>query len=530
MKTRYLSVLTLVLVFLLVACNLPKKNVATLPISTSPLNGSPPELTDQPYATMNATQPIIPDPTSQPYLTVTPQVTTANSTSTATIPSHGLTQYNLDAIFDYSQHSLSVLETISYVNNNTVELPDLILVVEPNLWMGSFTLVSLNWENGESIDNYDLIDDQMRIPFSQPLQPGDGFVIKINYQLVIPELQPASESVRPVPYGYSARQTNIVDWYPYIPPYRNGEGWLVHPDWYFGEHQVFDVADFHVKITLTEPVQDLLIAASAPAEQDGESYSYHLEAARTFALSAGTEYLLQTANAGDVTIYSYSFPYDKYAGLEVLQNTVDALQLYSQLFMPYPHASLSVVEADFLDGMEYDGLFFLSHGFYDLYDGTPKGYLTFIAAHETAHQWWYGLVGNDQALEPWLDEALCTYMEHVFYENIYSDYPPRSGASLVNWWWYYRVDFYNPGGWVDSAIYDFNQYRSYRDAIYLNGAKFLEDLRDLIGDQAFFAFLGDYARKNTHGIATTVDFFDILRNHTNQDLSGLISEYFQFSK
>ncbi|MFZ2095374.1 MAG: M1 family aminopeptidase, partial [Anaerolineales bacterium] len=359
---------------------------------------------------------------------------------------------------------------------------------------------------------------------------GDGLGIRINYQLEIPQLQAPSEENRPVPYGYSTRQTNIVDWYPYLPPYRIGEGWLAHPRWYFGEHQVYDVADFHVKIALAEPVQDLVIAASAPAEQDGDSYSYHLESARTFALSAGTEYLLQTTRVGDVTINNYSFPYDEQAGQEVLKNTAAALELYSQLFMPYPHTSLSVVEADFLDGMEYDGLIFLSHGFYNLYDGTPKGYLTFIAAHETAHQWFYGIVGNDQAMEPWLDEALCTYMEHVFYEKIYPDYPPSSGESLVNWWWYYRVDFYNPSGWVDNSIYDFSQYRPYRDAIYLNGVKFLEDLRNLIGDQAFFDFLRDYTHKNAHSIATTEDFFTILRNHTTQDLNGLISEYFQFSK
>jgi aminopeptidase N len=180
--------------------------------------------------------------------------------------------------------------------------------------------------------------------------------------------------------------------------------------------------------------------------------------------------------------------------------------------------------------MEYDGLFFLSHGFFDLYDGTPKGYLTFISAHETAHQWWYGLVGNDQALEPWLDEALCTYMERIFYENVYADSPPGSGETLVDWWWYYRVNFYNPSGWVDGSIYDFNLFRPYRDAIYLNGAKFLEDLRNLIGDQAFFAFLRDYANKNTYGIATAADFFSILRTHTLKDLDPLITTYFQHTK
>jgi aminopeptidase N len=287
------------------------------------------------------------------------------------------------------------------------------------------------------------------------------------------------------------------------------------------------VADFDVHLTLVESVSDLLVAASAPAEQDGLEYRYHLGPARTFAFSVSTEYLLQTTIVGDVTVNSYSFPYDQKAGEQVLHDTAAALELYNRILMPYQHSSLTVVEADFLDGMEYDGLYFLSRGFYNLYDGTPQGYLTFIAAHETAHQWWYGLVGNDQALEPWLDEAMCTYMEHVFYENVYTDYQTSTGESIVDWWWYYRVNFYDPSGKVNSAIYDFNLFRPYRDAVYLNGAKFFQDLRTLVGDEAFFAFLKDYANREANHIASADDFFVILRNYTTKDMSGLLATYFK---
>jgi len=438
--------------------------------------------------------------------------------------------YDLDAIFDYAQHSLAVSEAIRYVNYTQETIFDLILVVEPNLWPGGFSLVTITWDNGGNINNYEIKDDQLHIPLPQPLKSGEKLGLNINYKLELPEIPVPSELNRPLPYGYTARQTNIVDWYPHIPPYLDGEGWVVHPRWRFGENQVFTVADFQVKVTLSEPVQGLVVAASAPVVQDGDSYTYHLADARSFALSVSTEYFVQTTIVGNVTINSYVFPVDKNGGLEVLHNTADALKLYSNLIMPYPHITLSVVEADFLDGMEYDGLFFLSQDFFYLYNGTPKGYLTSIAAHETAHQWWYGLVGNDQALEPWLDEALCTYMELIFYANVYADYPPGSGESLVDWWWYYRVNFYNPNGWVDGSIYDFDQFRPYRDAIYLNGAKFLEDLRNLIGDQTFFAFLRDYANKNANGIATTADFFTILRNHTSKNLDGLLTKYFQNSK
>ncbi len=458
--------------------------------------------------------PASPAPTSPTY--PTPDVTPES-----------LTRYDLEALFDYSAHTLAVTETIRYLNSTSQELTELVLVVEPNRSAGGFELTSLTWEDVLVVPAYDLKDNQLRIPLGQPLEVGERLNLTLRYQLSVPPISAASDTNRPIPYGYTVRQTNLVDWYPFVPPYLPGKGWLVHTPYKFGEHQVYDMAVFQVRLTLAEPVAHLLVAASAPAVIEGRRYTYESFYGRTFALSAGNEYLLQSTQVGEVTINSYTFPYDKYAGLEVLHNTAAALQLYSALFGPYPHTSLSVVEADFLDGMEYDGLFFLSHGFYDLYDGTPKGYLTFIAAHETAHQWWYGLVGNDQAMEPWLDEALCTYMEHVFYENVYAEYPPRSGQSLVNWWWYYRVDFYQPAGWVDSTIYDFTKYRSYRDAVYLNGAQFLEQLRNQTGDEAFFAFLRDYAHQFTGKIATSQDFFSILRKHTHADLIDLLAQYFQ---
>jgi hypothetical protein len=500
--------------------------------SQKPINQETPKATLTPpiSAPVVDSTPVTPNPAT-PDVTIPLQVPPIFAENTSpTPPINPRTQYNLDAVFNYNQHSLEITETINYVNSTTESLANLILVVEANRRPTAFTLESLTWQGGENIEAYDLTGDRLKIPLPDGLVSGEGVIITIKYALEIPEIAPPSDESRPLPYGYTERQTNIVDWYPYIPPYQPGKGWLVNKNWWFGEHQVLDIADYQVTLTLAEPVQDLVIAASAPAQQDGDTYTYHLQAARSFALSASNEYLVQTASAGDVTIYSYSFPYDKSAAAEVLQNTADALQLFSQLIMPYPHSTLSVVEADFLDGMEYDGLYFLSHGFYNLYDGTPKGYLTFIAAHETAHQWWYGLVGNDQALEPWLDEAMCTYMEHIFYENIYADYPPGSGQSLVDWWWYYRINFYEPTGWVDGTIYDFNQFRPYRDAVYLNGAKFLDDLRILIGDEVFYAFLRDYAEQEKLNVATATDFFAVLRAHTNQDLDELLAQYFQVAK
>ncbi len=309
-----------------------------------------------------------------------------------------------------------------------------------------------------------------------------------------------------------------MDWYPFLPPYIDGQGWLSHQAGFFGEHLVYPVADFEVAIQLTRPNPDLVIAASAPAEADGHTYRYHHPQARNFVWSVSHMYQIAEQQVGAVTVLSYAFPHHAQAGEATLQTTAQALALYTELFGPYPHQTLSVVEADFLDGMEYDGLYFLSNAFYNLYGGTPGEYLVAIAAHETAHQWFYALVGNDQALEPWLDEALCTYSERLYFEHTFPE--------ALDWWYQYRVNYYQPRGWVDGTIYNPDGYRAYRDAIYLNGALFLEDLRHLMGDEAFFTFLQDYTRQYSHALATGADFFNLVTNHTQSDLTPLLEEYF----
>jgi aminopeptidase N len=143
----------------------------------------------------------------------------------------------------------------------------------------------------------------------------------------------------------------------------------------------------------------------------------------------------------------------------------------------------------------------------------------FVAAHETAHQWWWEQVANDQALQPWLDEALACYSEHVFFE--------AADPQLVSWWWTYRIDFYQPQGWVDIPIYAGGGFRPYTNAVYFRGAHFLDDLRKGIGDDAFFGFLQDYLKQQNGKIATTTDFFRILGQHTTTDTTGIVRQYFQ---
>jgi hypothetical protein len=431
------------------------------------------------------------------------------ATPTAAAPAR--TAYALLAELDYAGHHLKVTETVTYVNNSSgASMPDLVLLVEANREPDLFSLGDVRWSANGAQADYALDGATLRVQLPRPLAPGAHAVLFLSYTLAIP--------ARAAPLGYTARQTNLGDWYPYVPPYAPGSGWAVHPPAAVGEHLSYDVADYRVEIRLSGTVRDLVVAASGLVRMEEDRLGYRLEAARSFAWSASPEYVLTTQAMGSTTVASYAFPEHRSAGEATLRTTAQAAAVYGRLFGAYPHDQLVVVEAEFVDGMEYDGMYFLGSAYYAAYAGEPTGWLTVIAAHETAHQWWYGLVGNDQALEPWLDETLCTYSERLFFQAHYPD--------LVDWWHGFRIERYAPAGWVDSTVYDHTGFRPYVDAVYLRGAMFLSDLRTRMGEAAFLDFLGAYARRYRNGWATTQGFLSLLAERSTEDAGDLVRAYF----
>jgi len=358
-------------------------------------------------STSTTSSPSAPPATPNPQPSVTPKELStstpeAPSPTTTSLPSPVLAHYRLDLNFDYDQHGGHVEEWVQYPNTLSQSLAELRLMAPLYQYRGALSITALAWSGGEldgqAIENASVDNIQLVVPLSQPLPPGESVGLRISYDFVLPSQSQVSGE-RPLPIGYTARQANLVDWYLFIPPYRDGVGWLAHPPSYYGENLVYDLASFEVNLRLAGGRNDLVVAASSTGKKDGNWLRFTRPNSRTFALSIGSEYVVETAQAGDVTVSSYYFPLNAEAGKRALQTTVEALELYSELFGPYPHDTLTVVEADFYDGMEYDGLYFLSRAFYNVYQGDPGDYLVSIAAHETAHQWWYGLVGNDQAEE-----------------------------------------------------------------------------------------------------------------------------------
>jgi aminopeptidase N len=243
-----------------------------------------------------------------------------------------------------------------------------------------------------------------------------------------------------------------------------------------------------------------------------------LDLSRTFTLSISDIFTVAEREVNGVKIQSFTFNEHSSVVNVVADLAVQAMALYTELFGEYDKPVLSVVEFNSDIGMEFDGLVFLSPYFYNLYPGTPKSNIHVYTAHEIAHQWFFAIVGNDQAQDPWLDEAFATYAEDLFYERFYPEYR--------DWHWENYITAHNPYGKIDISIYEGGELTDYRNVVYRNGAVFLKQLRATIGDEAFFSFLKDYVRQNRYEIATTEKFWDILLTHTDVDLTALRNQYF----
>lgn len=421
-------------------------------------------------------------------------------------------QYRLVATLDFAAHYLAVSQRITYTNNSAhaLELIPLVVPISDEL----VTISSIRYDRGLEWNSH-MADSGggIELLLARPLLPGEQLEVELEFAIAVPE--------RPALLGWSARQMTLIDWYPFIPPYDAEGGWLINQPTQQGEYLVYESADFDVSIYPVNAPSLLQIAAPSPARQADGAYHYQLPNARRFVWAASGHYQSETLPAGQqrIPVTIYYFEEERAAAQAALRTAVASLELYENLFGPYPYESLAIVECIFPDGMESDGIFFLDMGYFRRYDGTARNLLTMLTAHEVAHSWWFGAVGNDAGNEPWLDEAMATYAELLYYEQAH--------PFDLDWWWEFRINQWQPGGAVNSTAYELPGFRPYVNAVYLRGAQFLHAVRQQVGDEAFYTFLKDYYAAYDQQIASGASFISLLEQSTGEDVSDLIAEYFE---
>jgi aminopeptidase N len=263
------------------------------------------------------------------------------------------------------------------------------------------------------------------------------------------------------------------------------EGWALDPPSSFGaETWTSPSADFDVRVTAPPGLRVL-----ASGEQVGRG-RWHATAVRDFALAAGRFTVVRgTANApGTVRVIvgvERGLPFDARRFLGFARSVLAA---HSHRFGPYPWPTFTLAAMNDLGhhNWEYPTL-----TFQDSYDPGPAA----ASAHEIGHQWFYSLVGNNQARDPWLDEALASWAQ-ARYSNALASYVEQQIPDSV------RGQLGQP-----MSFWDRFDILTFGDGVYTQGVQALASL----GDPAEVdCALRLYAEQNAYGIATPDDLLRAL--------------------
>jgi hypothetical protein len=436
-----------------------------------------------------------------------------------------LPHYNLSLNLDYYGHQAQVEETVTVSNDSPDSWSEVVFNVSTAFWPGIFTLEALEViQDGVPQEVTPRLEGTMlHVDLAHPAEPGQTLVVNMTYHLALPALDPVGWGPTGNA-GWGPDVTQMGDWYPALVPYNSDAGgwqtWRYHP---VGDPVKSVVSDFDVTIEIPETVT---VAAAGLIEEDGGVgrnltllRRYRLEQARAFSFLASPNFDRLDGQAGQVPIHIYTTSADQLTQQVVLDTVIQAMELFTELFGPYAYSEFVMAENGFLTAMEYPAMVSLSGFAFDAYDGTPQTLLVAITAHEVCHQWYYAVVGNDQVNEPWLDEAMSMMCELLFYERYYPDF--------VEWWWQFRVDRWQPEGYVDVSIYDFDHSESFVHNMYGQAAHFMDTLRLWMGPDAFLAFVKDYYQRHVYQFATAESFFAVAREHTDADLASLARAFFQ---
>lgn len=415
----------------------------------------------------------------------------------------------VEANVNYAERTAAISQRIEYTNHTNTALEQIVLNIEANRLSDVFRLQTVHLEGQDT--SYELTGRRLTLELPTALDPGCVATIDLGFELQIPRVGEGLAGLTGY-LGYSVRQINLGGWLATV-AVRSGGEWITREAVQIGEQSLLEEADWDITFHVTGAAPTLRIAAPGEFDQlSPMSWQFEHMNARDFSASMSETFnVSEHQSPGGATIELYSFndalvqaedgtPVD--GATYALDIAARAFTMYEDLFGAYPYPRLVIVQGDFPDGMEFSGLVFVSSDWFRTFVGTPESYLLVITVHEISHQWWYGLVGSDQAEYPWLDEALATYSEYVFIEETYPE--------LKDWWWEFRVTRYAPGGFVDGTVYEFGSVREYINAIYLRGATMLHDLRRDLGNDMFFNWLRRYADAGRGRIMTPETFWSLL--------------------
>ncbi len=248
----------------------------------------------------------------------------------------------------------------------------------------------------------------MVVSLPKPVAPGETVAVELVWRAKIPRTFART--------GYRDDFYFIAHWYPAIGVFEGARGWNTHQfhaaTEFFADYGVYDVS--------LELPDELIVGATGllqEATSVGDGYTRHRFVqtdVHNFTWTASPDYIEITDRFAvdglpEVAIRLLMQPDHLDQADRHLHATKAALEHYGRWYGPYPYEQVTVIDPAYRSGaggMEYPTIFTCGTRVINpAGGGSPEG----VTIHEAGHQFWYGVVGNNEIEHAWLDEGLNTF-------------------------------------------------------------------------------------------------------------------------
>lgn len=375
-------------------------------------------------------------------------------------------------------------------------------------------MADARWEVVPSLDPF---NDMLAVDLGKPAAVGEIFAIRIEYSADDPGyglffVQPegGSNNRRPEVWSQGEGQNNRF-WFPgfdYPNDKATYEGiFRVEPGNFVlsngvlvDEREVDGKLQFHWSLD-TPQVNYLVMLAAGEYEVHRENHS-------------GVEllYVVPPGTGAETVERCYG----------VTRDVLDVLGEVTGTPYPYKKYAQVVVQNFIFGGMENTTATVMNER--SLFD--ERTMLTrdaeSLIAHELAHQWWGDMVTLREWTHMWLNEGFATYFQKLYEERAHGEDQFRLALYSTHEGLVGRdnssplpmvVDFYNRVGDRSNAN------------VYSKGSSVLHMLRQLLGDEVFFAVIKQYGAEHAFGFADTADFARVIKDVSGENLDWFFEQW-----
>ncbi len=502
--------------------------------------------------------------------------------------------YTIDVRLDDIKHELFATEKIEYKNNSSQPIGEIYMHLWPNAYKDDNTALAKQFlENGETdfyyskenqrgfIDQLDfkvngalvkwkydsLHIDICKLILNQPLPSGEKITITTPFHVKIPDGQFSR-------LGHEDQAYQITQWYP-KPAVFDQNGW--HPMPYLNQGEFYsEFGSFDVNITLpknyvlgatgdmvdaeeetawlNQKVQETeklaaysLNMSFPPSDVNTKTIHFHQDKIHDFAWFADKRYHVMKGHVTlphskkvvtTWTMYTNSKP-----GLWVnsINYVNNAIYYYSLWNGDYPYNSVTAVQGALSagGGMEYPNITVI---------GPVTGVmeLEVVIVHEVGHNWFYGILGSNERMHPWMDEGINSFYETRYMQTKYDGTNKNMLSGLIG-----KMDvFFNLNTLTHKQIHELNylvnarrgmdqpiefpadKYTklNYAGIVYSKTAIVLDYLKAYLGDSLFDKCMQSYFNEWKFKHPQPNDFQKVIEDVSGKKLDWFFNDLLKTTK